>query len=137
MREERINHSMDISSQGIAERAIHACEVLSSRLAATIGKHGFCTIFKRCAQRFPTWYSPRDPDGNPWAGGVHDDPWLWLQVSLEQHESTTAAANFVFLLSEVVDLLYRLVGEVVMKALLEDTWPIAFPQRYEERGQPS
>lgn len=128
---------MDISSQGIAERAIRACEVLSNRLAATLGKRGVCTLFKRCAQRSPTWYSPRHTGANPWAAAPDDDPWLWLQVSLEQHDSTTAAANFVFLLSEVIDLLIRLVGEAVMKALVEDAWPVAFPPMFEEREPPS
>jgi hypothetical protein len=132
-----IDHSMDISPQGIAERAIRACEVLSERLAAVVGKRGFCSLFKRCAQQFPARYSPRHTGPNPWAGAPQDDPWLWLQVSLEQHDSTTAAANFVFLLSEVVDLLHRLVGEAVMKALIEDVWPVAFPQMFEGRGPPS
>jgi len=132
-----INHVMDISSQGIAERAIRACEILSHRLATLLGRRGFCSLFKRCAQQFPTRYSPRHTAANPWAGAPQDDPWLWLQVSLEQHDSATAAADFVFLLSEVIDLLSRLVGEAVMKALIDDVWPIAFPQIFGEPRQVS
>ena len=128
-----LNHAMDVSPQGIAERAIRACEVLSNRLVKTIGQHGFCTIFKRCAQRLPTSRSPWSLVADPWAGAPHDDPWLWLQASLEHYDSTTAAANFISLLSEVVDLLERIVGEVVVRALVEDAWPVAFPHVPEVR----
>jgi hypothetical protein len=130
-----LNHAMDVSPQGIAERAIRACEVLSNRLVKTLGQHGLCTLFKRCAQRLPTSRSPWSLDGNPWAGAPQDDPWLWLQVSLEQYDSMTAMTNFVSLLSEVIDLLQRIVGEVVVRALVEDAWPVAFPHVREARRQ--
>lgn len=38
-----------------------------------------------------------------------------------------AATNFISLLSEVIDLLERIVGEAMVRALVEDAWPIAFP----------
>jgi hypothetical protein len=132
-----IHHSMDISSQGIAERAIHACEVLSKHLTTTLGKHGFCTIFKRCAQRLPTWNSPRHTGANPWSGVLHEDQWRWMQVSLEQQDSTMAAVSFLLLLSDVITLVARLVGDVAMKALVEDVWAVAFPQIFEECEQPT
>jgi hypothetical protein len=124
-----LNHSMDVSSQGMAERATHACEVLSDRLSGLVGERGFCTLCKRCAQRLPAWYAPWHASANPWAGESYGDAWLWLQAWLEHHESTFLTENFIFLLSEVLDLLGKVVGEVVMQALVADAWPVAFPQR--------
>ncbi|HMG57447.1 MAG TPA: hypothetical protein VK601_28300 [Kofleriaceae bacterium] len=123
-----LNHSMDVSSQGMVERATHACEVLSGRLSGLVGEHGFCTLCKRCALRLPAWYTPWHASSNPWAGEPCDDAWLWLQAWLEHHDSTILMESFVLLLSEVLALLGKVVGEAVVQALVADAWPVAFPQ---------
>jgi hypothetical protein len=132
-----LNHSMDISSQGMAERATHACEVLSGRLSELVGEHGLCTLCKRCALRLPGWYTPWHASSSPWAGEAYQDAWLWLHAWLEHHDSTMLAENFILLLSEVLDLLGKLVGEAVMQALIADAWPVAFPQTSGASGQTS
>jgi hypothetical protein len=119
---------MDVSSQGMAERATHACEVLAERVSGLVGERGFCTLCKRCALRHPAWYAPLHASSNPWACEPHDDAWLWLQARLEHQDSTILTENFILLLSEVLDLLGKVVGEPVMQALFADAWPVAFPQ---------
>jgi hypothetical protein len=47
---------------------------------------------------------------------------------LEHHDSTILTENFILLLSEVLDLLGKVVGEAVIHALVADAWPVAFPQ---------
>jgi hypothetical protein len=47
---------------------------------------------------------------------------------LEHQDSTVLTENFILLLSEVLDLLGKVVGEAVMQALFADAWPVAFPQ---------
>jgi len=114
-------------SRGVAEHAIQACEALSEHLSRTIGSNGVNTLFKRSAQQVAQWFSPRHP-ANVWGGEPDDGPWQWLRTCLEQQESETATDWFMLVLSMVVDLLKRLVGAVVVQALLEDVWPVAFPQ---------
>lgn len=123
-----LNHSMDMSSAGLAERAIRACEILSNRLVKILGQHGFCTLFKRCATPRSLTSGSGYARGDPWAAEPGDAPWLWLQIRLEQQHPMTGAADFVALLSKVIDLLAQIAGAAVVRALIQDAWPVAFPQ---------
>jgi hypothetical protein len=130
-----LNHSMDISTQGMAERAIDACQVLSDRLSGLIGEHGLCTLCKRCAMRIT--HTPWHARSNPWAGETCDDAWLWLQVWLERHDSMILMETFILMLSEVLDLLGKVAGEEVMQAFVANAWPVAFPQMSRAREHAS
>jgi hypothetical protein len=117
------------SSPRIAERAAEACERLSRSLATIVGEQGVNTLFKRGAavvSREGAW----TVGANPWEGDSRTDgPWLWLRASMEVQDAETATEAFVLVLSVVMDLLGRLVGEDVMECLLCDAWPSVFPSR--------
>jgi predicted ArsR family transcriptional regulator len=115
------------SSPRIAERAAEACERLSRSLANIVGEQGVNTLFKRGAALVGR-QGPWTVGTNPWQGDSRSDgPWLWLRTSMEVQDAEAATEAFVMVLSAVMDLLGRLVGEDVMACLLRDAWPSVFP----------
>ena len=117
----------EIPSRAVAERATRACEGLSQHLARLVGEHGVNTLFKRSAL-LAKRHSPWLARSNPWGGAPRDAPWGWLRRSLEQQDSETATEGFILVLSAVIDLLGNLVGEPVVRELIEEAWPAVFPQ---------
>jgi hypothetical protein len=121
-----------VASTGVAERATVACERLAQRLSSLVGDHGVSTLFKRGVS-VVNRECPRFAGADPWTGDLRaDDPWVWLRRSMEMQDSETATEAFVLVLSVVVDLLGRLVGEDVVECLLRDEWSSVFPLRSQE-----
>jgi hypothetical protein len=131
------NRSMHAPSREVAARATQACVLLAQILSRFVGEHGVATLFKRCAQQLATWYAPWRASSDAWGGEPDDDAWLWLRTTIEQQDSDTATEGFVFVLAEVMELFKKLVGEAVASQILEDAWPVVFPQTGDAHDQPS
>jgi hypothetical protein len=56
---------------------------------------------------------------------------------MEKQDPATATEGFILVLSAVIDLLANLLGEGVVKQLLEDAWPAVFPQARRGNEPPS
>lgn len=111
----------DASSAQVADRAVEACAQLSKHLARLLGEAGIRVLLKRsivlATARFP-WLAgvPRSEDASA------------LRDALVQQDPVVVVDAFVVILSAFVDLLGKLIGETLVKRLVNEVWPGFFAQ---------
>ena len=113
------------SSKQMAERAANACRKLSHHLARLLGKLGVELLLERSVALASAEV--------PWLATASRGPVAQedrvvsaLQVALEPHEPEAIAEAFVAVLSALVELLERLIGEGLVERLLNEVWPAVF-----------
>lgn len=113
------------SAQQLAERAAEACEQLAKHLARLLGETGVQVMLKRSILRASAQF--------PWlaAGASTANATSTLRTTLEPHDPDSITDAFIALLSALIDLLERLIGEGLVERLLEEVWPGVF--RYEAK----
>ena len=118
------------SSAHVAAGAVRAYEQLSYHLARLIGELGIRTLLARsvvlASARFP-WLASTIPVTVP-----ADDPWSSLRTAMELQAPHTARDAFADLLSTLVGLLERLIGDRLVASLLQEVWPEVFPHLVKE-----
>jgi hypothetical protein len=116
-----------MTSKDIAGRAAAACVRLSEHLSRLIGDTGFRTLLKRsivlASATYPLLATP---------GEASDSECSRLRDALEQQEPEAATDAFVAVLSTLVGILKRLIGEGLVERLLHEVWPAVFPSPVEE-----
>jgi hypothetical protein len=117
------------TSTEIAIRATQACEQLVRHLSRLLGGMGSRTLLKRslylASASFP-WLAP--PEISEDADGVG----AALRARLESQSPAVATEAFACLLSTFIDLLARLIGDVLAARVLHETWPAIFSPEVKE-----
>lgn len=108
------------SSTELAGRAAHECERFGTHLARLLGEAGIDVLLKRsvvlASNQFP-WLA---------SGPTSDTVVSTLRDALEQQDPDSIAEAFVGVLTALVGLLERLIGEGLVERLLEEVWPTVF-----------
>lgn len=115
----------------MADRAAGACERLTVHLARLVGLTGIHTLFHRSlvlsSAKFP-WLV----DGTGGKAGPGEDPFEALRARMAPRDSYEVVDAFVLVLSTLVGLLGRLIGEDLVWRLLREVWPTVFPDDAKE-----
>jgi hypothetical protein len=108
------------TAQQLAERAANACEQLVKHLARLLGETGVHLMLKRSIVRASAKF--------PWlAAGISTaNSTSALRSTLEPHDLDSITEAFVAILSGLIELLERLIGEGLVERLLEEVWPGVF-----------
>lgn len=111
----------DATSAQVADRVIDAYAQLTKHLARLLGEAGIHVLFKRsillASARFP------------WLAGVsRSENASALRDALVLQDPVVVSDVFVLILSGFVGLLQRLIGEPIVKRLIDEVWPGIFPQ---------
>lgn len=122
------------SSEEVASSADAACQKLVKRLARLVGLGGAQALAGRSLKLTQTAYPWLKDDG----GGNGDRPWapehVWtgLRAGLMQHSPDMAIAAFTAWLSNLVELLTRLIGPALVVRVVHELWPGVFPRPAKE-----
>lgn len=113
------------SSKQVAERAAAACEQFSQHLSRLLGATAADMLVQRsvvlASAKLP-WLAPA-PSRRP-VGAVTTTQ--ALRDAMEREEPAAITEAFAIILSELVDLLVRLIGEGLVERLLHEVWPTVF-----------
>jgi hypothetical protein len=113
--------SADAPPTVLAGVAVRRVEELTRYLAQLIGEMGVRALFARSLADARSTYG--------WlATAPTDPPWASLRETMERQDPRAIRDAFVGLLSTFVELLASLIGDGLMRRLLHDVWPEAFPQ---------
>lgn len=120
------------ASATMADRIALACERLTVHLSRLVGLIGIRTLFHRSivlsSAKFPWLVDARGGKTGP-----GEDPFEALRERLVPQDPDAAVEAFIFILSTLVGLLGRLVGDALMWRLLHEVWPAVFPQAEKEK----
>jgi len=106
----------------VASRAVEACERLVHHLSRLLGDTSVAMLFERSivlASRKLPWLRAAAHDRS-----VQDR--TTLREVLERQDSASIVAAFVAILSALIGLLERLIGEGLVARLLNEVWPTVF-----------
>jgi hypothetical protein len=112
------------TSRAIAERALDAYEQLFRPLSRLIGDTGVRTLFARSLSVASS--------AHPWLASAvavvaaDVDGTRAVRAALESQVPEAAVTAFVDVLSTLVALLERLIGERLVSGLLHEVWPTVF-----------
>ena len=100
--------------------AVQRFEELAHYLAELVGEMGVRALFGRSVAAARSTY--------PWLATTPPStpPWVALRETLERQEPSAIRDAFGGLLSIFIELLARLVGDGLVRRLLNDVWPEAF-----------
>jgi hypothetical protein len=119
------------SRQQVADRALQACERLANHLSRLIGEMGAQMLFERsiaiASAEFP-WLRAAP------ASTTQPATLSALRHALEQQPPETITDAFAAILSTLVDLLKRLIGDGLVERVLSEVWPTVFA--YEAKDTP-
>jgi hypothetical protein len=110
------------SAQLLAARAAELTEQLVRHVARLIGETGITALFKRSvvlsSTAFP-WLTraPRAPEITPIAA---------LGAALAEQRIELAHEAFLVVVSTFIALLGRLIGDVLVRGMLQEVWPGSF-----------
>lgn len=111
----------DATSAQVADRAVDAYAELSKHLARLLGEAGIRVLFKRSIHLASARL--------PWLAGVsRSENASALRDALVSQDPVGAADAFVLILSGFVGLLEKLIGEPLVKRLIDEVWPGIFAQ---------
>jgi hypothetical protein len=111
----------DESSATVAERAVGAYDTLSRHLERLLGATGVRMLFKRSIVLATPQF--------PWLAGVpRSENASELRDRFAQQDPAAIADAFVVILSLFVGLLEKLIGEPLVKRLVDEVWPGIFAQ---------
>jgi hypothetical protein len=109
------------ASNAVAERAAQACERFTNHLARLLGSTGAQLLLRRsvvlATAQFP-WLSVAQAPGDTVSA---------LRTAMEQQDPESITEAFVAVLTALVGLLERLIGEGLVARQLNDVWPTVFP----------
>ncbi len=111
----------DATSAHVADRAVDAYAQLSSHMARLLGEAGIRVLLKRsillASARFP------------WLAGVsRSENASALRDALVLQDPVAVTDAFVAILFGFVGLLEKLIGEPLVKRLIDEVWPGIFAQ---------
>lgn len=109
------------SSKQDAERAMQACDRLANHLSRLLGETGVQMLFARSLVIASAHH--------PWLPSSTEQPATAtsaLRDAMEQQEPESIAEAFVTILSTLIDLLKRLIGDGLVDRLLNEVWPSVF-----------
>lgn len=108
----------------VASRAEQAIEQLMRQLARLVGDHGIRTLFRRslslASAEFP-WLAITAEEA---PGAV--SPAVALRIALQSESPDVARHAFGVLLTTFLGLLARLIGEPLVRSMLQEVWPEVF-----------
>jgi hypothetical protein len=113
------------SSKQLAERAAAACEQFAQHLSRLLGATAVDLLVQRSvvlASATLPWLAPpssRRPVGAVTTTGA-------LRAAMEREDPAAISEAFATILSELVGLLGRLIGEGLVDRLLHEVWPTVF-----------
>jgi hypothetical protein len=111
----------DESSAQVADRAVGAYYTLSMHLERLLGETGVRMLFKRSVVLAAAQF--------PWLAGVpRSENTSELRDTFAQQDPADIADAFVVILSVFVGLLEKLIGEPLVKRLIDEVWPGIFAQ---------
>ncbi|HTM21259.1 MAG TPA: hypothetical protein VL172_12150 [Kofleriaceae bacterium] len=118
----------DRSAAATAAGLVRACGKVLDQIAPLIGEAGACTLFARSlaltSMQFPFLAEPRrEPASRP------GDP---LRSRIAERDAATASAAAVALLTTLIGMLIRFIGEDLAVRLIRAAWPAAFPSKPKE-----
>jgi hypothetical protein len=108
-----------------AERAVEAYEHLARHLARLLGETAVAMLVKRSIALASTevpWMHAAVAD----LPALDGDGWLRLRGAMEHQEPEAINEAFVVLVSTLVGILNRLIGEGLVARLLAEVWPTVF-----------
>lgn len=112
------------SSQQVAERAIQAYERLAAHLSRLLGETGVQMLFSRsiaiASARIPWLHAARSSAEPPASARSA------LRAVMQEQEPESIADAFVAILSALINLLQRLIGDGLVDRLLNEVWPTVF-----------
>jgi hypothetical protein len=109
------------SSQQLAQRATDAFEKLAKHLSRLLGETGVQMLFARSLGMASAQH--------PWLPSSTERPataMATLRDAMEQQEPGSIADAFVAILSTLIELLKRLIGDGLVDRLLDEVWPSVF-----------
>ena len=108
------------SSEQLAARAAQVCEQFARHLARLLGDTGVRLLLKRSVMRASEQF--------PWlaAAPIAETGAAALRIVMEQQDPESITEAFVAVLSALVSLLERLIGEGLVGRLLAEVWPAVF-----------
>ena len=108
----------------VAERATDACERLARHLSRLLGDLGVQMLFNRsviiASAQFPWLHATATSAQVPGALAPA------LRPVMEQQDSETIVDAFVAILTTLVGLLKRLIGDALVERVLHEVWPAVF-----------
>jgi hypothetical protein len=118
------------SSKQVAERATQACERLAKHMSRLLGETGVQMLFARsvviASVQLP-WLRTAPSTTTQPASATSA-----LRDAMEQQEPESIADAFVAILSTLVGLLKRLIGDGLVDRLLNEVWPSVFAYEKED-----
>ena len=107
----------------VASRAVRLCEQLVRHLSQLVGGTGIRTLLDRSVRLASASY--------PWLGSAStgsDGPAAALHICLVSQPADVATEGFVLVLSTLVGLLVKLIGEGLVTRVLHELWSTMFPE---------
>ncbi len=110
------------SPQLVAGRAAKALDELANHLSRLLGDAGVQLLLKRSIARASATFAwvPAPGDASP------DRATSTLRDAMENQDPESITEAFVAVLSTLVALLERLIGEGLVARLLDEVWPAVF-----------
>lgn len=123
-----------VSAEDVARSGSQACEKLLEHLARLVGRGGAQALIARSigvTQVKHGWLRADDHSvgDRPWAS---ERLWAGLHHALVQQAPATAIDAFATWLSNLMDLLTRLIGAALVARLVHEIWPTVFPRPAKE-----
>jgi hypothetical protein len=112
------------SSKHVAERATQACEQLADHMSRLLGETGVQMLFSRSvtiASAQIAWLR-----GLASTTGQPTTTFSALRAAMDQQPPESITEAFVAILSTLVGLLKRLIGDGLVDRLLSEVWPSVF-----------
>jgi hypothetical protein len=109
-------------SSSVAGLAAQRFEELARYLSQLVGDMGVRALFARSVASARSTY--------PWLAAATPSapPWVALRGAMERQEPPAIRDAFAGLLSSFIELLARLIGDGLVRRLMNDVWPEVFPQ---------
>ena len=113
--------SAEHGNVSVGVRAEQAIEQLMRQLARLVGDVGIRTLFKRSVTLVAAQYPWLAVTASESPGDVN--PTTALRIALQSEPPVTARRAFAVLLETFIGLLARLIGERLVRSMLQEVWP--------------